>query len=244
MSYKTVAISLFNNQFLRKSGLYMQRSARNPRVARARLLKHLNITTILDVGAHEGGYIREARSMGFYGQAFSFEPNPTVLPRIKDLARSDGKWEVIECALSDTDGTSQFNVSENEVSSSILDMTALHVEAAPRSRYVRSIEVPTARLDGAVADIGLLPSDRLLLKIDVQGAEHRVLAGGENMLADPRCRALDLEISFKEVYDGQADYLDLMHKMRSFGFEIWELMPGIAGPSGELLQADVLLSKG
>ena len=243
MKTKTALISLLNNQVLRRSGAYLQRAHRNPLVVRTNLMRHLGIDVLLDIGAHEGGYVREARASGFRGQVFSFEPNPAVLPRIKELAGADGRWEVFDCALSDHQGTTEFNVSQNEVSSSILEMTELHREAAPRSRYVDTIEVRLDVLDRIVPDLGLLPKDKVWVKVDVQGAEDQVLAGARELLASDQCRALDLEISFRGVYEGQADYLALLENMRSYGFEVWDLMPGIPGPDGELLQADVLLAK-
>lgn len=242
MNLRSLATNL-NNRLLSRAGIHVQRGRRSPLIVRSNALRRLDVSAVLDVGAHEGGFGKEIRAGGFLGQIFSFEPNPAVLPRLKGLAGADGRWTITEIALSDSVGRVPFHVSGNEVSSSILVMTDLHLESAPKSAVVSTIEVATSPLDDLVEGLGLLPTDRVLFKIDVQGAERQVLDGAVGFLADPRCIALDLEMSFGGVYEDQADYLDLLVWLRELGFEVWDILPGICGPQDELLQADVILTK-
>lgn len=85
-------------------------------------------------------------------------------------------------------------------SSSVLPMLQSHRDALPSANYVGTEEVTICRLDSVAPEI-LLPDDVALLKIDVQGFEKQVIAGGAVTVRD-QCIGLELELSFEPLYDG------------------------------------------
>ena len=128
----------------------------------------------------------------------------------------------------------EINIAGNTESSSILAMLPSHSEAAPQSRYVSTESVPIHRLDEVS---NLSPSDRVMLKIDVQGYERQVLAGAEEVLK--LCRAVVSELSLVPLYGGQALAREIWDFLEMQGFEPWSLEPCFRNPeSGRTLQLD------
>jgi len=93
---------------------------------------------------------------------------------------------------------------------------ALHELTTP----VSDAEVKTVRLDDAIA-----PDDDVdYLKLDVQGSELTVLQGGERVLGG--AVALQIEVSFAELYRGQPLFADVDAYLRKQGFWL-HLFPGL-----------------
>lgn len=129
--------------------------------------------TVYDIGANVGFYTLFASvCVGPQGRVYSFEP----LPRnIADLRRHIvinhlTNCEVIEAAVSRSDGMAQFDASR------------------PRSMGQLSTAgdktVPTVSLDSLVSSKATLPPN--VVKIDVEGAETYVLEGATEMLSAHR----------------------------------------------------------
>ena len=76
----------------------------------------------------------------------------------------------------------------------------------------------------------------------MQGFEHFVLMGAKKTLS--KCLGIQLELSIDTLYEDQINYLDLIKEIKSFGFEIWDIIDGFRNPvSGKLLQFDVIFYK-
>ncbi len=145
-----------------------------------RQLQSHRVSAVLDVGANSGQYARGLRGAGFAGRIVSFEPLPGPFAVLQRSASTDPLWECRRCALGDVDGTISINVAGNEgASSSVLPMLKRHQDAFPPANYVGAQRVPIHRLDSVAADV-LRPNDIAFLKIDVQGFEKQVIAGGDS----------------------------------------------------------------
>ena len=134
-------------------------------------------------------------------------------------------------------GETTINVSANSFSSSVLDMTDAHRTSAPGSGYVAQETVALTTVAKLVADHGLDPA-RTLLKIDTQGYEEEVLAGAGDLVGG--FAAVQLELSFVELYAGQQLFDDLYGRMRDLGYTLHILEPGFSDADGRLLQCDGL----
>ncbi len=203
-----------------------------------RLIRHLGIDLILDVGANAGQYGLELRGHGYAGRIVSFEPLHAAYADLSRTAARDPRWETREYGLGDFDGARPIHVAANSASSSLLDVLPLIDQAAPEARYVGTETVTIRRLDDVVA--GLLPDTvKAYLKVDVQGAEGAVLAGGMDTLQ--RLSAVQLEMSLFPLYSGAPSYRELIDIMERQGFSLAGLEPGLADASdGRLLQVDGL----
>ena len=89
-----------------------------------------------------------------------------------------------------------------------------------------------------VLDLSKVEAGRM--ELDVQGFEDRVLRGAEATL--PQIVSIETEISFTDLYDGQAKWLDLIGGLQA-DFELIDIRPGFRDQQSRLLQADVLLAR-
>lgn len=202
-----------------------------------RLLAQLRPSTVLDIGANVGQFARSVRQAGFTGTIISFEAIPEVHARLVERAQDDPHWKVAPCAaLGATQGEGHINIAANLASSSLLDMGATHLQAAPESKYVRRAEISIRRLD----EVGtpLLPEEGpLYLKVDTQGNERDVLEGATGLLS--RVSALQIELSLIPLYVGAPTISEMLPYVESIGFELFGLAPGFKDRStGRLLQVD------
>ena len=122
-------------------------------------------------------------------------------------------------------------------SSSVLPMLPSHRDALPEANYIGTEEAPIYRLD-SLAPTLLRPSDVAFLKIDVQGYEKQVLAGGKSTVKD-RCVGLQLELSLLPLYEGGMLIREALDLVYSLGFTLTGLLPGFTDlRNGRMLQAD------
>jgi FkbM family methyltransferase len=225
---------------LHRLGVDLRRyPAEEPMLQVVTLQRTLGTTLVLDVGANDGGYARTIRELGYTGRIVSFEPTRDARVRLTRAAGDDERWEVLPIALGTEDGTADINVAGNAAaSSSLLPMLDRHVDAAPGSAVTHTETVEVRRLDGLWSEL-VLPEDTTWLKIDTQGAEHLVLDGLAERLAD--VAGLQLELSLQPLYEGQVLYRTTLDRLEDEGFRLAGILPGFADRrTGETLQVDGL----
>jgi FkbM family methyltransferase len=201
----------------------------------ATLLGEERVNLVVDVGANLGQFALWIREVGYRGRILSFEPLALAHQSLNCVARRDALWTVApRMALGNASGDVDIHVSRNGVSSSILPMLTAHQRAAPDSAYVQTETIALNPLDEVCP---LVPEDRLLLKVDVQGYEKNVLDGASRVLK--HCRAIIVEMSLVPLYDGQSLALELWEYLMSLGFHACYFTPGFRDPrSGRMLQMD------
>lgn len=119
----------------------------------------------IDVGANEGRVLREIVRVAPAGTHIAYEPIPALAA---ELTRRFPAVDVRCAALSDEEGDVEFT----HVKSSS-GYSGLRERPYPGHEELEVIQVRVERLDDALPD-GFAPS---FVKIDVEGAEGRVLAG-------------------------------------------------------------------
>jgi FkbM family methyltransferase len=235
-------MNLFGRAGLIARGVALQLSrSYSDRDIKRQFVKHLEshkVNVVFDIGANSVQYAAGVRSAGFKGRMISFEPLSEPFSRLERNASNDPLWDCRRCALGDTEGTISVNVAGNAgESSSVLPMLKRHQDAYPPANYVGAEEVPIRRLDSVAPEI-LKPTDKTFLKIDVQGFEQHVLAGGESTIKD-RCAGLQLELSFLPLYEGGMLINQALDLVYSMGFILTGLLPCFVDPrDGQMLQAD------
>lgn len=198
-------------------------------------LRSRELDTVLDVGANVGQYASLIRAAGFPGRIISCEPLSGAYAELSRRAAKDSAWTALNVAVGATIGTTDINVAANSFSSSVLDMTDAHRDAAPGSEYVSVETVELTTVTDLVSRHGIDPA-RTLLKIDTQGFEAEVLKGAGELIG--LFAAVQLELSFVELYAGQPLYADMLARMADAGYRIQQLEPGISDTDGRLLQVD------
>ncbi|MBK5292545.1 MAG: FkbM family methyltransferase [Acidobacteriia bacterium] len=136
--------------------------------------------TLVDAGAMEGIYtVLGARVVGANGKVYAFEPSRrerASLARNLELNRLQ-HVQVFEAALSDADGEGMLCVANDEHSG----QNTLGGLVFDGAREVERIPVKLRRLDTVAAAEGWTRLD--FLKMDVEGAEMRLLRGAEETLS-------------------------------------------------------------
>lgn len=196
--------------------------------------KH-GVDVVLDVGAARGGYATELREFGYTGRIVSFEPLDAAHRDLVAATAGDAGWTTRNVALGAEAGSLEINVASNSDSSSLLPMSASHRDAEPDISYIGTETITVARLDDVAPDV-LQDTSRPFLKIDTQGFERSVLAGGEQTLA--RCVGLQLELSFVTLYEGGMLVDEALSFAYDHGFRLVGMDQGFADPGGAVLQAD------
>lgn len=130
---------------------------------------------VFDLGAHAGNRTRAFASLGC--RVVALEPQPDFAQLLRVLfARSSGVT-VVEAAVSDMNGVLTLAVSER--TPTVTTLEAPWQEARQREigfagvQWNRRIEIDTITLDTLIDRFGV-PA---FIKMDVEGAERRVLAG-------------------------------------------------------------------
>ena len=202
------------------------------------LLKHRNIGLVIDVGANTGQYAFELRQLGYTGEIVSFEPTSEAFKTLRSNCERDQNWAAYQCALGDVSGRMDINVAKNSVSSSFRDMLDSHLSSAPESRLSHRESVEVKTLDEIFDDIHPANSN-VMLKLDTQGYEDKVLKGAEQSLS--KISMIQLEASLTPLYDGEMLIADTITELSSKSFVPVNIIPGFSDTeSGRLFQVDIV----
>ena len=164
------------------------------------------VPAFIDVGANHGFYTALAAHKGV--QTVAIEPEDGNLRCLKaTIAANAFPTEILPVAISDASGV--INLFGGG------DTASIEQEWAGNSRSDRRL-VPANTLDNLFA--ARWPGERLLIKIDAEGSEARVLAGAPEMIArSPRpywlietvptvLRPKDKASAFLQVFDSMVGY--------------------------------------
>jgi FkbM family methyltransferase len=169
-------------------------------------LARLGISQVLDIGANTGQFAAKLRKYGYDGVIHSVEPQAAAHAGLLANAANDLRWlPTLRQGLGDAAGRVELNVSENSYSSSILQVQADHVRAAPQAHTVARETIYVNRASNLFRDEVM--SSIEAVKMDVQGYEKHVLDGLAPYLAT--VRLLMLEMSLVECYAGEVDLFTL-----------------------------------
>jgi FkbM family methyltransferase len=176
--------------------------------------------TFLDVGAHAGYFSLVASNrVGPEGHVYAIEPNPGTFAALQRHLSVNGVPNVhaVNCGLADAPGSIALHMPP-----SMLDYNAT---VLPRSDWTR-VDVPARTLDDCVREWGV---DRIdLMKIDVEGAEPSVLAGGVESLARGVVRHAMIEVNGPRLTEGGGGPPALAATLESLGFMPASLAAGRA----------------
>lgn len=208
---------------------------------RKKLLSHQNITKIFDVGANSGQYALQTFDLNFKGQIISFEPVKSTFQSLELKTKKNANWQAYNFGLGNKNEQLEINLSQNTFSSSLLDILPSHVKSAPDSKTVGIETVTIKKLDSIFNDF-VNKKDVVLLKIDVQGFEKKVLEGAEESLN--KIHGIQIEMSIEELYKEEVLFLDMITYLKSLGFNLHSLENGFYNEeTGKLLQVDGLFFK-
>jgi len=199
------------------------------------------IGVVVDVGANEGQFIHVARKLVPAAAIYAFEPLPAVADSLEQSDWKDAKLTVVRAALGAEAGSASLNVSAFSPASSILAPTRLQSETFPQAAVSGQIEVPVDRLDRWLPEFEAAGGE-ILLKIDVQGFEDRVIEGAQQTLR--RTAVAVVEVNLVEFYRDQCSFDQLLRLMSASAFRPVDI-GGIVRRAGtaEIMYMDVAFKR-
>lgn len=202
-------------------------------------LTHFDINTILDVGANTGQFAGEIRTFFKDAYIYSFEPLEECFNELKTREQYDSKFKAFHFALGNSNSTDTIHKSSYSLSSSILPMSEKHKEAFPHTKDSTPEKIEVKRMDDISKDIDL--TDNILIKIDTQGFEDKVIAGGPHTIT--RAKVIIIENSFVPLYEGQKLFSDIYSSLHNLGFTYRGALHQKIGKDGEILFEDSIFIK-
>ena len=185
-----------------------------------------DVTCIIDVGAHRGGFAEKMLRAGYTGKIVSFEPVLSHFTALTQLAtRTSPNWQTRRMALGAEDGELSIHVDVgNGQLSSFLEPNDLG-KALFRSEFATYSEevVPVRRLDSVFEEVAGPGDANVLLKIDTQGWDMEVIKGATNSLS--RVPIVLSEVSVQPIYENMVTMFDFIPHMQGLGYEIAGLFP-------------------
>jgi FkbM family methyltransferase len=198
--------------------------------------------TAFDVGASIGAFTASfARTVGPAGSVHAFEPLADTHRRLSRTCELNGLENVvaISVALSDETGSSDLVLYGSGFESwSTLSGRRIDLEGGTLEP-VEAINVATTTFDRYCADAKVGHID--LVKIDVEGAEQRVLLGGAAFLEASRVDLVLIEVSDQTLRAFDARAYEVIELLEERGFRTHVLEDGrlrplrIAGEGKELV---------
>jgi FkbM family methyltransferase len=192
---------------------------------------------VVDVGANTGQFSAMLRERGFRGLLVCFEPASTSFAALARRAEDDPFWHVEQLALGDRDDIAELTVTVSSNLSSLLPTSAYgQIHFGAEIAVQQAEHVPVRRLDESLPDL-IGDASRLMLKIDTQGFDQRVLDGAEEIL--DRVVGIQTEVAIRHYYEGAPSYLDRLRWLDDRGFEPVSFLPA----AGCWDEVDVLLTR-
>jgi FkbM family methyltransferase len=177
-------------------------------------LQDMNINTVIDVGAHKGEFALQLYSILPKAQFYCLEPLHDIFLELQNNLKELPNFKLFNFAVGDRAGETEMYRSDFSPSSSLRKMATLHKETYPFSSGEQVEKVTVTTLDELTKELKI--EDNLLLKIDVQGYEDRVIRGASNILACSKI--IIIETSFCQLYEGQALFGDIYKMLDEQGF--------------------------
>ncbi len=203
-------------------------------------LRERPFRTIIDVGANTGQFARKMSDFFPTAKLYCFEPLPEPFDVLAVWAKSQkGRVETFNLAIGDTEGEAEMFLHEDHTSSSsLLATTELTEQYYPFTKGQRRICIRQTTLDAVFAEVKYELSTEILLKLDVQGYEDRVIAGGNEIFR--KSSACIVEVSLDTLYEGQAGFRELLIMLDDLGYRYAGNLDQAYGEDGHCVFLDAI----
>jgi len=203
-------------------------------------MRQYQFATIIDIGANEGQFSDKMRILFPDAFIYAFEPLPGVFNALNRNFSSDSHFKSFNLGLGDHKGEFEFSENEYSPSSSFLNMSQNHISHFEEAVKTNRVKVSVEKLDDVFQQMTV--QDPLLIKMDVQGFEDKVISGGLETLSV--ARMIICELSFVELYSGQPLFENIYNKLSGLGFVYAGNIEQLRSPqTNQILQGDGIFIK-
>lgn len=205
-----------------------------------RWLTDLHIKTIFDIGANTGQFAHAIARIFPEARIYSFEPLAECYEELIQSFHNNPNFTGFNLALSNEIGETQIYRNQYSPSSSLLPMAELHKNIFPHTYHETVESVRVTRLDDVAKELDI--REPILVKIDVQGFEDKVISGGINLIN--RAKLLIIEMSIEPLYHNQPLFNDIYQTLLDLGFQYSGNYEQLHHPEdGRILQVDGIFIK-
>jgi len=206
-------------------------------------LSRKNLAVVIDVGANQGQFARMITNFFPEAQIYCFEPLEGPFLELSTWAQTrQGRVHCFQVALGEQAGEMEMHLHEEHTpSSSLLAATDTCHQLYPQTAAEHLTTIKVSTLDLQLDEVLQSVSGPILLKLDVQGFEDRVLRGGASVLE--KCHAVILEVCLDPLYDGQADFRGLSEVLHQAGFRYAGNFDQVYGDDGRVVFLDAMFVK-
>jgi FkbM family methyltransferase len=197
-------------------GLDIVRLSNNPTYSLLGL-NNLPIETVIDVGANTGQFAKMISSIFPKAHIYCFEPLAEPFAKLNKWAdQCRGRVTVFNTALGESEHEVEMMAHlDHSPSSSFLKTTEICEAIYPFTQKQSAATVKLTTLDKALSQITNSFTPDILIKLDVQGYEDRVIKGG--IEAFRKARACIIEINLDCLYENQADFQEILSLLYGLG---------------------------
>jgi FkbM family methyltransferase len=179
-----------------------------------------NVDVVIDAGANTGQYARWLRGLGYRGRIASLEPVQGTFVELSRACEGDAEWACRRVALGDHDGTAEILVTSDSTGSSLFRKAEIHKRLLAGNDWIATEQVELRCLPSLWPDL-VTETDRVYLKLDIEGAELAVLQSAAELL--PRVCLIELELHVIEMYEGAATVEAVLPFVFEHGFSLVSL---------------------
>jgi len=234
------SLSLFNLQLYRMPTAEELKQIAEAERRRTLWLRNMNIETILDIGANTGQFAKSMHELFPKARLYSFEPLKDCYDELLVQFKNVPQFQAFNVALGDETGLVEIHRSEYSPSSSLLPMKELHKTCFPYTKEEIIQKINIVRLDDIADSLNLRKP--MLVKLDVQGYEDKVISGGKSVIG--QADIVITELSVEQLYDGQPLFDEIYKTMTSMGFQYRGNYEQLCSPDdGRVLQVDGIFTR-
>lgn len=194
----------------------------------------------IDVGAHIGMTVDRILDE-CSNKVCAFEPTPESFAQLSRRTNHRNNLRCFNLGLTDSTGEAPFFINNNEQTNSILDNDKVNEECFSSFTTHRSIvAIRTTTFDDWVA-CEKAHNTTFFMKLDVQGAELKVLVGAIKSL--PQIAGLYVECQLAPTYKGQATFWEINQFLENQGYILRNIYPCLRDLSGRAIQTDALWTR-
>jgi len=193
-----------------------------------------------DVGAHYGESIIKYRNLFANAIIYSFEPNPESFKVLQGLESLNNK--IYNFGFSNKSGKFKFNLNNANVTDSLLSLTkdAQKVYDNPNLLNIQKVYLDFETIDEFITRKKIKTIN--FLKIDVQGAEYKVLQGARTTLESKRIELIQLEYIFVGLYQQRKSLYYYLDFLANFGYELISIIDIVYSSDGRIYRVDLIFS--
>ncbi|MFI5824252.1 FkbM family methyltransferase [Streptomyces rishiriensis] len=206
------------------------------------MLELYGVNCVFDVGANTGQYAKRLRRLGYTGRIVSFEPTSETFARLEKAAADDPAWRVYQCGLGREETTAEIHTGWKTMNS-LLSASDYGKDRYSRFAQADTEEIRVRRL-ADVMDEALegLAEPRPFLKMDTQGYDLEVFAGGGERIAE--FVGLQSEVAVLKLYEGSPGMGEAVAAYEAAGFGITGMYPVTReATTGRVIEFDCVLMR-